>query len=54
LTPGEYSKAKKEVEAREGGGWARVHWSLARRPELRELEVVHGRLIAINPKVGFV
>ena len=42
---------KAQLKAREDGGWKRVEWSLARRPHLHELEVVHGRLIAQNPKV---
>ena len=52
LTPAEYSNAKAQLKAREDGGWKRVEWSLARRPHLHELEVVHGRMIAPNPKVS--
>ena len=42
---------KAQLKARDAGGWKKVEWSLARRPHLHELEVVHGRLIAQNPKV---
>eukprot|EP00884_Botryococcus_braunii_P013147 jgi/Botrbrau1/21833/Bobra.0190s0047.1 len=50
MTPGEYGNAKKQLESREGAGWARVNWSLVRRPELWELEVVQGRMVAFDPK----
>ena len=43
---------KAQLKAREDGGWKKVEWSLVRRPHLHELEVVHGRLIAQNPKVN--
>ena len=52
LTPAEYSNVKAQLKAREDGGWKRIEWSLARRPHLHELEVVHGRMIAPNPKVS--
>lgn len=51
VTPAEYGNVKAQLKAREDGGWKRVEWSLVRRPHLHELEVVHGRLIAQNPKV---
>ena len=51
MTPAEYGNFKAQLKAREEGDWKRVDWSLARRPLLHELEVVHGRMIAPNPKV---
>ena len=51
MTPAEYGNFKAQLKAREDGDWKRVEWSLARRPLLHELEVVHGRMIAPNPKV---
>ncbi|CAL5222260.1 g4597 [Coccomyxa viridis] len=50
MTPGEYGNVKAQLKAREDGDWKKVEWSLVRRPHLHELEVVHGRLIAQNPK----
>ena len=47
-----FSELKRELRQREGAGWKRVKWGLAQTPELGELEVVHGRLIYLNPKVG--
>ena len=52
MTPAEYGNFKAQLKAREDGDWRRVEWSLARRPLLHELEVVHGRMIAPNPKVS--
>ncbi len=51
MTPSAYGTAKAQLKAREEGGWKRVAWALARRPQLHELELVHARLIAANPKV---
>lgn len=51
MTPAEYGNVKAQLKAREDGDWKKVEWSLVRRPHLHELEVVHGRLIAQNPKV---
>ena len=51
MTPAEYGNVKAQLKAREDGEWKKVEWSLVRRPHLHELEVVHGRLIAQNPKV---
>lgn len=52
MTPAAYGTVKAQLKAREDGGWKRVSWSLARRPQLNELELVHARLIASNPKVS--
>ena len=46
-----YGVMKREIRAREDSGWKRVEWELPEAPTLRELEVVHGRLIYLNPKV---
>lgn len=46
-----YGLMKKEIRARDDGGWRRVEWDLPQPPTLREIEVVHGRLIYLNPKV---
>ncbi|KAK9903338.1 hypothetical protein WJX75_003173 [Coccomyxa subellipsoidea] len=50
MTPAAYGTVKAQLKAREEGGWKRVAWALARRPQLHELELVHARLIAANPK----
>lgn len=52
MTPAAYGTVKAQLKARDEGGWQRVAWSLARRPHLHELELLHARLIATNPKVG--
>ena len=51
VTPVEYSNIKTQLRARAAGGWARVAWALAERPRLNQLEVVHARLVSLNPKV---
>lgn len=42
---------KRQVKAREEGGWARVNWSFAQRPGLTDMEAVHGRMVMVNPQV---
>lgn len=49
-TPAVFSDMKRQIKQRQAGGWARVEWSLLQPPTLGEIEVVHGRLIAIDPK----
>ena len=51
ITPGEMTNVKRQLKAREDGDWKRIEWSLVAEPSLRELEVVHGRLLAMDPKV---
>ena len=46
-----YAAMKREIKARLDGGWSRVDWALPTRPQLRDLEVVHGRMVYLNPKV---
>lgn len=43
----ELTAACRELKKREAGGWARVKWELV---EVQECSVVHGRLVAPNPK----
>ena len=52
VTPGEYTNFKRQLKAREEGGWKRVDWSLVVEPRLRELELLHARLMSFNPKVS--
>jgi large subunit ribosomal protein L45 len=42
-----HSPPCRELKRREAGGWARVKWELV---EVLECSVVHGRLVAPNPK----
>lgn len=51
MTSPVYGIMKKEMKARQDGGWSRVEWELPEAPVLRDLEVVHGRLVYLNPKV---
>ena len=51
ITPGEMTNVKRQLKAREDGDWKRIEWSLVAEPSLKELEVVHGRLLAMDPKV---
>ena len=47
-----FTDVKRQLKAREEGGWARIAWALEERPELNQMEVVHGRLLAIDPKAS--
>lgn len=51
VTPGEMTNVKRQLKAREEGGWKHVEWSLVRKPPLKDLELVYGRLLALDPKV---
>jgi large subunit ribosomal protein L45 len=56
VTPAVFTDMKKQLKTREDGGWARVEWELLKAPTLKEIEVVQGRLVSIDPKndnVGF-
>lgn len=53
VTPTVFSDMKKQLKQREDGGWARVEWAMSYTPTLKEVEVVHGRLISLDPKVSF-
>lgn len=48
-----FSELKRELRQRDAAGWAKVKWELPQPPALNEMEVVHGRLIYLNPKVGY-
>jgi large subunit ribosomal protein L45 len=51
LTPSEYAAAKRQLKAREEGGWATVDWSLAPPlPTPADAECVHARLAMANAK----
>ena len=50
VTPAVFTDMKRQIKAREDGGWKRVHWELVKKPTLKEIEVVQGRLISIDPK----
>ena len=42
---------KREIKARQDGGWKSVRWSMLKRPTLGQLDILHGRIMAQNPKV---
>lgn len=50
VSPAVFADMKRQLKQREEGGWARVAWQLTQRPSMKEMEVVHGRLIALSPK----
>ena len=50
VTPAIYTDMKRQIKAREDGGWKRLEWALVQAPTLKEIEVVQGRLISIDPK----
>lgn len=57
VTPSVFSDIKRQLKQREDGGWSRVEWKMTEVPPIKQLKVVHGRLIAISPKddsTGFV
>ena len=54
VTMAELSNLKRQLKARQDGAWSSVTWGLAKDVELREMEVVQGRLIVADPKVPLV
>ena len=52
VTPAIFADMKRQLRQREEGGWRRVQWELVSPPTPREVQVVQGRLILIDPKVG--
>lgn len=46
------TNVKKQLRAREQGGWKRISWSLAAQPQQSDLELLRGRMLALDPKVG--
>mmetsp|Transcript_32105 Transcript_32105/g.91034 ORF Transcript_32105/g.91034 Transcript_32105/m.91034 type:complete len:215 (+) Transcript_32105:629-1273(+) len=48
---------KRELKARDKANWGKVSWGLAEEPRLSDLELVQGRMLALdpnNPKTHFV
>jgi len=50
-TPALFGDLKREIRARQEGGWKSVRWSMVKRPSLGQLDILHGRIMAQNPKV---
>lgn len=50
VAPSVFGDMKRQLKQREEGGWARVAWALTQRPTLKEMELCHARLIALDPK----
>ncbi len=50
-TPALFGDMKREIKARQDGGWKSVRWSMVKRPGLGQLDILHGRIMAQNPKV---
>lgn len=50
-TPALFGDMKREIKARQDGGWKSVRWSMVKRPSLGQLDILHGRIMAQNPKV---
>lgn len=49
-TPALFGDMKREIKARQDGGWKSVRWSMVKRPSLGQLDILHGRIMAQNPK----
>ncbi|KAL0029034.1 hypothetical protein WJX77_000889 [Trebouxia sp. C0004] len=49
-TPALFGDMKREIKARQDGGWKSVRWSMVKRPNLGQLDILHGRIMAQNPK----
>jgi len=52
-----FSDFQKQVSHRRKGGWSKVEWKFVELPSLRQIEVVHGRMLLASPKdesKGFV
>jgi len=50
VAPVVFTDMKRQIKQREDGGWARIQWSMPSPPPINQIEVVHGRLIAADPK----
>lgn len=48
--PAVFTDMKRQIKARLDGGWDKVHWCLSSAPAINQVEVVHARLIAADPK----
>ena len=53
-TPKLSSELKSQLRQRVSGGWQRVHWELAERPTLRQLQLLRARIGVMNQHVGFL
>lgn len=51
-TPALFDSMKREIKARQDGGWRSVRWSMVKPPRLGQMDIVHGRIMAQNPKVN--
>lgn len=50
-TPALFGNMKREIKARQDGGWKSVRWSMVKPPKLGHMDILHGRIMAQNPKV---
>jgi hypothetical protein len=50
ITPVEMTNVKKQLKMREDGNWKRIEWSLGKELQPHDISVVHGRLMAMDPK----
>lgn len=50
VSPRVFTDMKREVAVRRDGGWARVHWRLAERPDAAQSRLCHARLLALDAK----
>ena len=51
VTPGELTNVKRQIKMREDGNWSRVDWSLAETLNSGDIQLIQGRLMALDPKV---
>ncbi|KAK9826398.1 hypothetical protein WJX81_007908 [Elliptochloris bilobata] len=49
-TPKHYINLKKQLAARQGGGWAHVAWGLAEQPSQNDVHLLQARLLMMDPK----
>ncbi|KAL3156146.1 hypothetical protein ABBQ32_012436 [Trebouxia sp. C0010 RCD-2024] len=49
-TPALFDNMKREIKARQDGGWKSVRWSMVKPPKLGQMDILHGRIMAQNPK----
>ena len=50
-TPKHYINLKKQLAARQEGGWARVVWGYAQQPSPYDIHLLQARLLMLDPKV---
>lgn len=51
-TPKHYINLKKQLAARQEGGWTRVAWGYAQKPSPYDIHLLQARLLMLDPKVG--